>query len=58
MCQPGLPCPQGESHQVSSSGFRAFQSAKSCGFSLTAPLSGTSSSPWSMSSRARFESFP
>ena len=43
---------------MSSSGLWAFQSAKSCGLSLTAALSGTSSSPWSISSSERFESLP
>ena len=58
MCQPGRPDPQGESQAVSSSGLCAFHRAKSCGLSFTAPPSGTSSSPWSMSSSARFESLP
>ncbi len=58
MCQPGLPCPHGDGHEVSSPGLLAFHSAKSCGFSFTAVLPGTSSSPWSMSSSARFDSFP
>ena len=40
MCQPGRPGPQGESQDVSSPGFVAFQSAKSWG----ARLSGLSSS--------------
>ena len=35
MCQPGRPAPHGESHDVSSPGFVAFQSAKSCGARLT-----------------------
>ena len=35
MCQPGRPRPQGESHDVSSSGLFAFQSAKSRGSSLS-----------------------
>jgi len=34
MCQPGRPRPQGESHDVSSPSFVAFQSAKSRGSSL------------------------
>ena len=34
MCQPGRPSPQGEGHDVSSSGLFAFQSAKSSGDSL------------------------
>ena len=34
MCQPGRPRPQGESHDVSSPGLFAFQSAKSRGSSL------------------------
>jgi hypothetical protein len=29
MCQPGRPRPQGDSHEVSSFGFVAFQRAKS-----------------------------
>ncbi len=29
MCQPGRPAPHGDSHDVSSPGFVAFQSAKS-----------------------------
>ena len=33
MCQPGRPSPHGESHQVSSSSFVAFQSANSSGSS-------------------------
>ncbi len=43
MCQPGLPRPQGESQEVSSPSLCAFQSAKSCGDSLSA--SSASSSP-------------
>ena len=34
MCQPGRPLPHGESHEVSSPGLFAFQSAKSRGSSL------------------------
>ena len=37
MCHPGRPRPQGESHQVSSFGFEAFQRAKSRGSSLICP---------------------
>ncbi len=53
MCQPGRPGPQGDSHQVSSSSLRPFQSAKSSGDSLPGPGS------WgSISSRRRPESRP
>ena len=45
MCQPGRPLPQGESHEVSSPGFVAFQSAKSCGARLSA-LSSSGSMFW------------
>ena len=48
MCQPGRPFPQGDSHDVSSPGLFAFQSAKSRGSSLRAfgSCSRTSSSLW------------
>ena len=48
MCQPGRPFPQGDSHDVSSPGLFAFQSAKSRGSSLRAfgSCSRTSSSFW------------
>ena len=36
MCQPGRPSPHGDGQAVSSSGLRAFQSAKSSGSSLSA----------------------
>ena len=45
MCQPGRPGPQGESQEVSSPGFVAFQRAKSCGASFT--VLGSSSTIWS-----------
>ena len=45
MCQPGRPRPHGESHDVSSPAFVAFQSAKSRGSSLSA--FGSCSSTWS-----------
>ena len=45
MCQPGRPRPQGESHEVSSPGLFAFQSAKSRGSSLRG--FGSCSSTWS-----------
>ncbi len=48
MCQPGRPGPQGDSHQVSSSGLRPFQSAKSSGERLPVP-----GSPETISSRRR-----
>ena len=35
MCQPGRPGPQGDSHEVSSPSFVAFQSAKSRGSSFS-----------------------
>ncbi len=53
MCQPGRPGPQGDSHQVSSSGLRPFQSAKSRGDSLPGP-----GSCGSISSRRRPERRP
>ena len=59
MCQPGRPRPQGESQAVSSSGFCAFQSAKSSGSRLRA--CSASGSPWSAGSRSssrRLESLP
>ena len=56
MCQPGRPSPQGDSQALSSSGLRAFQSAKSSGSSFSGSL--PASSPWSMSSGPRFESLP
>ena len=37
MCQPGRPGPHGEGHATSSSGFVAFQSAKSAGDSFPSP---------------------
>ena len=45
MCQPGLPGPHGELHEVSSPGFVAFQSAKSRGSSFSGL--GSCSSTWS-----------
>ena len=56
MCQPGRPSPQGEGQAVSSSGLRAFQSAKSSGSSFSDSV--PASSPWSISSGSRFESLP
>ncbi len=56
MCQPGRPSPQGEGHEVSSPSLTAFHRAKSsrsC-FSEAVPAS----SPWSISSGSRLESFP
>ncbi len=40
MCQPGRPSPQGEGQDVSSSGLRAFQSAKSSRSSLSWAVPG------------------
>ncbi len=45
MCQPGRPGPQGDSHEVSSPSFVAFQSAKSRGSSFSG--FGSWSSTWS-----------
>ena len=42
MCQPGRPRPHGESHEVSSPGFVAFQSAKSRGSSFSGFRSSSS----------------
>ena len=56
MCQPGRPGPQGEPQEVSSPSLCAFQRAKSSGSSFSE--SEPASSPWSMSSGLRFESFP
>ena len=56
MCHPGRPIPHGDSHAVSSSSFCAFHSAKSSRSSFR--LSVPASSPWSMSSGRRLESFP
>ena len=56
MCQPGRPSPHGEGQAVSSPSLRAFQSAKSRRSSLSS--AAPASSPWSMSSGSRFESFP
>ena len=56
MCQPGRPSPHGEGQALSSSGLRAFQSAKSSGSSFSDSV--PASSPWSMSSGSRFESLP
>ena len=55
-CQPGRPGPQGESQEVSSPSLCAFHRAKSRGSSFSE--AEPASSPWSMSSGRRFESFP
>ncbi len=56
MCQPGRPSPHGDGQPVSSPSLRAFQSAKSSGSSFSSSV--PASSPWSISSGSRFESFP
>ena len=56
MCQPGRPWPQGESHEVSSPSLCPFQRAKSSGSSLSDAV--PASSPWSIWSASRLESFP
>ena len=56
MCQPGRPSPHGDGQAVSSSSLRAFQSAKSSGSSFS--CARPASSPWSISSGSRLESFP